>query len=137
MKIVKWIVGIVIAIPVLMFTTIYGASELSGEVITLDRKLEDGGVSSVRIWIVDQGEYAWIEQGDPSSYWITNLSNDPELTITRDGETATYRAMPDPASHDLYHSVRQAKYTWGDDVVNLFTGKNAGCSSVPVRIEKI
>ena len=137
MKILKWLVGIVIAIPVLMFTIIYGASELSGEVITLDRKLEDGGVSSVRIWIVDQGDSAWIEQGDPSSFWITNLANDPALTITRNGETATYRGVPDPASHALYHELRQAKYTWGDDIVNFITGKGQNCPSVPVRIEKI
>ena len=134
MKILKWIVGIVLAIPIVIFGMTYGASELSGEVITLDRKLEDGSVSSVRLWIVDQDGQAWIEHGDPASYWMSQLANDPVLTITRNGVTAQYQAIPDPEAHRLYHELRTAKYTWGDAVVEMFAGANADCTSVPVRL---
>ena len=37
MKILYWLLGIVLGIPVLLFGTIYAASELGGEVVTLTR----------------------------------------------------------------------------------------------------
>ena len=136
LKILKWIIVIIIAIPVIIFGATYGASELSGEVITLDRKLENGDVSPVRLWIVDQGDVAWIEHGDPSSFWMTSLETDPSLTITRNGETAIYHGSLDPEAHELYRKLRREKYTWGDQVVEVFAGDNADRSSIPVRLVK-
>ena len=40
----------------------------------------------------------------------------------RGGREATYRAAADPASHARYHTLREAKYTWADTIVELATG---------------
>ena len=67
-----------------------GLSEIAGEVVTLTKVSVNGEKQDVRLWIVDQGDSAWLEHGDPSSFWITNLSQNPSLTLERDGKTHVY-----------------------------------------------
>ena len=137
MKILLIVTGLIVAIPVLFLVTMYGASELGGEVVTLERSEASGGTSDVRLWIVDEGESAWIEHGDPQAHWISQLAADPDVTIVRDGRSATYQAAPDPANHARYHQLREAKYGWADQVVGwLGGGSSADCTGVPVRLEQ-
>ena len=134
MKALYWLVGIILGIPLIFVVLQYGASELGGEVVTLDRAEANGELSQVRIWIVDEGDTSWVEHQDPSAFWITRLADSPDITLNRGDETATYAGQPDPASHDLYHQLRQEKYTWADQVIAVFTGNTGECQGVPVRL---
>ena len=134
MKIVLWMVGIVLAIPICIFAITYLASELSGEVVTLHRTQANGDVSKVRIWIVDSNEESWIEHGNPDSHWMSELGTNPQVTLTRNGENMIYHATPDAANHAKYHQLRQQKYTWGAAVVAFFGGAAADCTGLPVRL---
>ena len=138
MKVLYWVIGVIVAIPVLLFGTIYGASELGGEVVTLARANGDGEVSAVRVWIVDEGGSTWIEHGAADAFWITKLADDPEVLVTRDGRPQTFLGSPDPDAHDQYHRLRQAKYGWADGVVAVLGGGGPDdCQGVPVRLQSV
>ena len=137
MKIVLWVVGILLAVPVLYMGLIYGASEFGGEVVTLDRPEANGELSQVRVWIVDQDGSAWVEHGDAESFWITNLAQSPSVVLNRNGEIVNYVGTPDSESHDLYHQLRLQKYTWGDQLIAALTGGNADCDGLPVRLNVV
>ena len=51
--------AIIIGLPLLFFILLYGASELGGEVVTLQRTNSDGSSGNLRIWIVDLGDSKW------------------------------------------------------------------------------
>ena len=127
MKIVSWVVGILLAVPVLYMGLIYGASEFAGEVVTLDRPDAKGEVGQVRIWIVEQ-------DGNAESFWINHLAESAEVVLSRNGESVSYVGTPDSASHDLYHQLRLEKYGWGDQLIASLTGGNADCDGLPVRL---
>ena len=129
-KIISGFVALVIAFFVLML----GLSEIGGEVVTLTKPLESGEQQTVRLWIVDQGGSAWLEHGDRSSFWIRNLSKDPQLTVERNGKTKIYQAMADPDSHELVHKLLRDKYGAIDAVIRLLGGEADRCPGVPVRL---
>lgn len=129
------LVVIITGLPLAIVGLIYGASKLGGEVVTLQRANSEGTHSDVRIWIVSQGDTAWIEHGDKQTQWINLLTTSPRLKLTRQGETRDYLAAPDPDSHAIYHELRQRKYGWADSLIALLTGASSDCAGVPVRLE--
>jgi hypothetical protein len=135
MKIVYWLLGIALAVPLLFLATMYGASELGGEVVTLDRTEANGDVSRIRVWIVDSDGISWVEHGEADAPWITRLSNSPEVVLAREGQPNHYIGTPDRGAHARYHRLRRAKYGTADRVIELLTGDTAECRSVPVRLE--
>ena len=135
MKIVYWLTGLVVGVPTLLLLIIYGASELGGEVVTLDRAEPNGEISRVRIWIVDQNGLSWIEHGDGDSLWIKQLRESANVVLSREGLTRTYVGTPDRDSHALYHQLRREKYGWADQTVALFGGSDVECEGVPVRLK--
>ncbi|MDG2333938.1 MAG: hypothetical protein P8Q97_06900 [Myxococcota bacterium] len=135
MKIIYWLVGAVVAVPVILVAMIYGVSEVGGEVVTLLRPESDGSHSNVRIWVVDDGDVSWIEHGEPDSYWLGQLEQIPQLTLIREGQRQNYRATADPAAHEQYHRLRYEKYGIADDIVAKFSGAGEDCSAVPIRLD--
>lgn len=135
MKVVYSIIGIILGIPALYFIVMYGASELGGEVVTLDRTQQNGEVSQVRIWIVDQADMSLIEHGDPEDFWLSQLKESPHLVLHRAGRTNTYLSRPDPDSHALYHELRREKYGWADNLIAALSGSTADCRGLPVRLQ--
>ena len=136
MKVLYWLLGIVLGIPTLLFGTIYGASELGGEVVTLARAESNGDASQVRIWIVDENGTSWIEHGDADSFWITQLSESPDIALTRAGRTTNYTGTPERDSHDLYHQLRREKYAMADQILELLGAPGVDeCEGVPVRLQ--
>lgn len=135
MKIVAWLLAVILGVPILFFAFIYAASELGGEVVTLSRTEANGEVSQVRIWIVDEGDKAWIEHGAPDDFWISNLAEAPQLLLTRNGQQTTYIGTPDPDAHGLYHQLRQARYGVADQIVGIVGPGAEECDGVPVRLE--
>ena len=86
MKILKWIITLVIALTVLLTGVIYGASELGGEVVVLQRIEATGETTRIRVWVVDEVGSSLIEHGDASSYWICLLYTSPsprDATLSR------------------------------------------------------
>ncbi|MEM7365357.1 MAG: hypothetical protein AAF525_15150, partial [Pseudomonadota bacterium] len=109
MKFIFWLIGVVVAIPVLIFGSIYAASELGGEVVILERMEQTGEVSQIRVWIVDDGESAYIEHGDPGAYWMQQLAVTGTVILTRAGKRNEYRASLAPEARSLYSRLRRAK----------------------------
>lgn len=133
----KWIVrivGLVLALPLAYLAILYGASELGGEVVLLDKALDDGSIRQVRIWIVENEDGAWIEHGDPDAPYIRKLSTDPALTIKRAGVSQRYSATPDPDAHQLYHELRNEKYGAAASIIALLTGGEEDCPGLPIRL---
>jgi len=137
MKWVYTLVAIILGIPIAVFALMYGVSELGGEVVTLQRAEANGQTSDVRIWIVDEDGLSWIEHGDAESHWITQLSSDSNLTLSRAGHTTRYLASPDPQAHDLYHQLRQEKYGIADKIVGTITVQADECPGLPVKLQLI
>ena len=135
MKAMCWLVGILVSVPVLFVVAIYGASELGGEVVTLDRSEPNGEVSQVRIWIVDHNGMSLIEHGEAESFWITRLPESPKVVLSREGQTVIYVGTADQSSHDLYHKLRDEKYGWADQLIARLTGDSSECQGVPVRLQ--
>ena len=134
----KWLyaaIGILAAVPLLYFVVMYAASELGGEVVVLHRAAEDGSINRVRLWIVADGSGTWIEHGSPDAAWIARLAHDPVVTVERNGVPRQYRASPDPASHALYHRLRQDRYGFADRLLEVVAGDPDACPTAPVRLE--
>ena len=134
MKVLSWSMSIIVGLPMLFFILAFNASELGGEVVTLERINGDNSISEVRIWIVDQDSFSWIEHGDRQAYWITELSESSEVILIRHGEALNYIGSIDPDAHPLYHKLRRQKYTWADAFIALLTGNADDCNGVPVRL---
>ncbi len=132
-----WLLGVILGIPTLLILVMYGASELGGEVVTLDRSESSGDVKQVRIWIVDANGTSWIEHGDPESAYITRLAQSPNLVLKRGGRAIRYIGTPDRDSHDLYHQLRRQKYGTADQIVQLFSGGVEECPGVPIRLQQV
>ena len=137
MKSVYWLIGLVVIVAILPIFIMYGASELGGEVVTLERPEHKGDTSRVRIWIVDQDGTSWIEHSDADSFWMTQLTKSTAVALSRGGQSNAYVGKPDPASHDLYHRLRLEKYGWADKTIDFVTGSDGDCESVPVRLELV
>ncbi len=135
MKIVAWLLAVILGVPILFIALVYAASELGGEVVTLSRSEANGEVSQVRVWIVDDGGKAWVEHGAPDAHWILQLSEVPQVVLTRNGEDTTYIGTPDPDAHALYHQLRRAKYGVADQIVGIMGPGAEDCDGVPVRLE--
>ena len=135
MKLVYWLLGLVLGIPTLFFVTMYGASELGGEVVTLDRTEANGDVGQVRVWIVDSDGMSWIEHGEAEAPWITRLSDAPNIVLARDGRSNTYTGTPDRDAHDRYHRLRREKYGVADQIILALLGKTQDCQGLPVRLQ--
>ena len=134
MKYVYWVLGLLVGITALLFIIPIAASELGGEVVTLERPNADGDSSQIRIWIVDNSDASWIEHGDSDSYWMEELLSSEEVVLQRGGQTITYEGALDPDSHDLYHDLRRQKYSWADQLIELFSGGRESCEGIPVRL---
>ena len=134
-KLLLWVVGIVLALPVLYVAVIYGASEAGGEIVTLHRAAPDGGVDHIRLWVIDDGQDAIIQHGGADAYWVQALKDTPVVTLERDGVVQTYAAHVDMEACALYHERRAAKYGLSDQIIMLATGKTGtNCTDVPVRL---
>jgi hypothetical protein len=111
--------------------------ELGREVVVLHKWTADGTTRPTRLWIVDDGATAWFHHGYPDSAWIGRLEQDPVVTIERAGSTRSYRATPDPGSHDRVHQLLREKYGIADWWVRFVSRSQEHCPALPVRLELI
>ena len=106
--------------------------EVGREVIVLRTEKPDGGWRVTRLWIVDDGGFAWLH-GSATSDWMLNLKARPIVEIERAGETHRYHATPVPGPHPRLHELLRAKYGIADRWVR-FVGPDKE-STTPVRLE--
>jgi hypothetical protein len=119
--------------------------ELGQEIVVLHKRGSDGTVRETRLWIVDDGGYAWLHAGGADDYWIRQLATDPILEVERAGETRRYRALPVPEADATVHSLLRQKYGFADRVVRFWYGTHTEsglasggtCWAVPVRLEPL
>ncbi len=133
----RLIIKIVLGTAILLatfFVSMLGLSEIAGEVVTLTKSGEGGETRTVRLWIVDDGSSSWVEHGDSSSFWITQLVENPELKLERDGVTNIYHARTDLESHALVHRLLNEKYGFIDSIIRMLGGEADRCPGVPVRL---
>ncbi len=136
MKGIKILVVIVILLPMGYFASIFAASELGGEVVTLLRPNAEGGIDEVRVWVVDTPESVLIEHGSQGDWWLTQLPENPNISLVRGGQKLTFLATASTDFHQRYHELRAAKYGWADRTIEILTGSDAAvCDGMPVRLE--
>lgn len=107
--------------------------EVGREVIVLRTEESDGSWLESRLWIVDDGDFAWLHGAD--SHWMRNLRARPVVELERFGETRRYSAHPVPGPHPRIHELLRAKYGVADRWVR-FVGPDKE-STMPVRLEII
>ena len=140
MKIVYKLIIAFVAISIFYVSLYFAASELGGEVVQLIRHDPEGSTKSIRVWIVDARDQAWIEHGDTDSYWIKRLSSEPEVSLIRGGAEIKYTAVTDIGSHEIYHDLRREKYGIADRIIELLSFGAAhrnNCTGIPVRLDPV
>ena len=122
-----------IGLGVVLIALVFGISELGGEVVTVETLDSDGTPHETRLWVVDDGGDAWLRSGVPTSSWFLRLDANPEVHVTRAGETHSYRAEPvrDPAVRDRIHAKMAEKYGLAE---RLIAASRDGDRSIPVRL---
>jgi len=107
--------------------------EVGREVVVLRTQDSDGGWRETRLWIVDDGGYAWLHGGD--SRWMQDLRERPVVEVERAGKTHRYRARPYPSSHARIDEVLRAKYGVADWWVRFVAPDSD--AATPVRLEPL
>ena len=129
--IVGVLLGLVVAYPLAHLALI----EVGREVVVLHKWTADGSVRKTRLWIVDEGGYAWLHAALEDSPWLQRLDRDPIVTIERDGRAREYRASPDREADTRVHELLREKYGIADWWVRFVLGGKGDCRAVPVRLE--
>ncbi len=126
--------GILVAAALLFVISVLVASESGDEVVTLTTVESDGSELATRLWIVDDGGFAWLRAGMPDTRWLRQIESIPEVVVERGDESIRHRAVPvlDSTVRDRIHSLMRDKYGWADQWISLIRD---GTQSVPVRLE--
>ena len=119
MKTLLYLLGALLAFVILVFLTQLVASE-TGEVVVLTSQGSEGS-EETRLWVVDLDGTQYL-RASPGSGWYERLVASPEVTLTRAGDTAAYRAETRPARAAEVNDLMQAKYGWRDSYIDLLLG---------------
>lgn len=134
MKIVMWIVGGLFAF-VIGFLALERLAAERVEVVELHTIDEQGERVTTRLWIVDHEGQSYLRVGTDGSGWFSRLTANPEITLTRDGETRSYLAVPQPEKSEAINALMQDKYTWGDSFIGNVVGGRDG--SIPIELQPV
>ena len=130
---IRWAIGIVLALGVAYVGLMVGASELAEEVIVLRTLDAQGDAHETSLWIVeDEAGHAWLRAGMPSAGWLERIRGNPEVEIDRAGRTLRFTALPVPEERDRIHALMAARYGWSERIISALRD---GSASVPVRLD--
>ena len=134
MKTVLIIVGVVLGAAGVFVISIFAVSEAGEEIVILRTFEADGSPVETRLWVVEDGGYAWLRAGVPSSGWMLRIDDNPNVVVTRHGRAVEYRAVPvrEPAARDRVHALMREHYGLADRWISLIRDASL---SVPVRLE--
>jgi len=107
--------------------------EIGRDVAVLRTPTPDGGWQQTRLWIVDDGDVAWLHS--KGADWERRFEGDPVVEVERHGEARRLRAHVDPEAHAMVDRLLRAKYGWADRWVRFL----APCDDavIPVRLEPL
>ena len=129
-----WIgLGIVVLLAIAFLVL---PSELGGEIVTI-RTLDDSSEQAgTRLWVVDDGSFAWLRAGQAQSGWLARIDARPLIEVERGGRTRAFRAVPvrDPAARDRVHALMAEKYGFADRIISVMRD---GSQSVAIRLEPV
>jgi hypothetical protein len=128
-----WLAAVVIGTLVVLAGGITWLALESAEVVVL-RTRDAQGVHETRVWIADEGPFAWLEAATPEREWYLRLLADPHGEIVRSGQAHAFRAVPEPGQggHEKIRRLLRAKYGLRDWWVGLLQDTSR---SVAVRLE--
>jgi hypothetical protein len=107
---------------------------LEGEEVVVLRTFDDAGsIDDARVWVADADGDTWIEVADARKEFYRRMLANPDVEVVRNGETARYRAVPDPsrAAHDRVRMLLAKKYGLADRWIGLLVDTSG---SIAVRL---
>jgi F420H(2)-dependent quinone reductase len=114
-------IGAAVAVAALAFVAVTWWALESGEVALLRTGGAGGAPHETRVWVADEGGFAWIEAATPEREWYARVTRDPLVELVRHGTAAAYVATPvlGPEGHALIRRLLRAKYGVRDVWVGL------------------
>lgn len=134
MKKLYWAAGII----VLLVAAVLGLQILASErveVVELHTIDAEGEPQTTRLWIVDDGGFAYLRTGTEGSGWFSRLQANGTFELTRNGERKRYGAVLRQDKSSRINELMQQKYTWGDTLIGLLLGSREG--SIPVELRPL
>jgi hypothetical protein len=106
----------------------------SGEVVVLETR-DAAGAHETRVWVVDDGGFAWLRTGDPKAAWLLRIRSNPDVSVTRGEERRDYRAAPvdDPATRERINALTLEKYGLAEQILRAVMMDPSGAT--PIRLE--
>jgi hypothetical protein len=135
MRFIVRLVVLLLLLGVAFFASIYIASEYGGEVVVL--RTHDGDAErATHLWVVDDGGFAFLRAGQPTSGWLARIEANPDVTVERGGQTYHFTAVPvhEPVVRDRIHALMREKYPLADRLISVI--RDPDCS-VPVRLDPL
>lgn len=125
------IVGWLFVLALLGVVSLYGTSELGGEVVQIETYDELRARYKTSLWIVDIHGDSWLRAGDPHAAWLQRIEIDPEILLFRDDEVLPVRAeLVDEYGAAINEAMRE-KYGLADRLISLIHDEDA---VVPIRL---
>lgn len=86
-----------------------------------------------RVWVVEDRPYTWIRAERPTRSWLPAVRGNPNVTLTRHGQRAAYRAevREDAETVAFVDALFREKYGLADEARELLAPRQ----SVPIRLE--
>jgi hypothetical protein len=114
-----------------------------GEVVTLETSDEVGQAYPTRLWIVEFDGKLYV-RGPLERPWVQRLSLRPQVKLTRNEKTGSFRAkvIPDPSLAEAVNRAMIEKYGRADGLVDRFFNRSppaaillepTGAESLPPR----
>ncbi len=128
--------GILLAFALLFIGAIIVASETGTEVVTVKTARSGGTTKSTRLWVVDDGGYAWLRAGMGHAAWVGQAQTAGDLVMTRAGVDHRYRVavFDDPETRDRIHRLMAEKYGARDRFIDMI---RESARSIAIRLEAI
>lgn len=104
--------AVLIAVLLGLVLAHFAVIEVGREVATLRTPRPDGSWQTTRLWIVDDGDAAWLHSAGEA--WAQRFEGNPVVEVERKGATRRYRATPVPGPHPEVHRLLHEKYGLAD-----------------------
>ena len=114
----KWLIGLLLASPLLFGVALFVASEYGGETVELETFDDRGNSFYTKLWVVDFRGEPWLRAGDPEAVWLQRVEVNPEVVLIRGGERLPYRAEVARYESDRINEEMRARYGYADWLVS-------------------
>jgi hypothetical protein len=133
MRALLFVVVGVMAFAVLAVGAHMALIEIGRDVVTLRTQRPDGSWQSTRLWIVDDGDSAWLHSGGTA--WQARFVGDPIVEVVRKGHVIRYRAHAVPGPHPHVDALLRQKYGIADRWVRFISPDNS--ETLVVRLDPL